>query len=415
MKGEIKITGRKNAALPLLAASLLTDDECEFSNAPQIGDVKIMLEILEKIGAKIRQDKDRLTIKTSSIRNTKLPLDLTRKLRASILFLGPMLARTGEIQMAHPGGCIIGKRPVGVHLDALRSLGTVITQDQDYYYARIGRSGLKGKTIYLKEASVTATETLMMAAVLVRGKTVINNAAGEPHIIQLADFLNSLDYSVAGAGSHQITIYGRSGLSHHSAQIKIIPDDLEVGTWAVLGALSNGKLILRDCGPTDYLLPILQKLNDFNVSYRLLNNKDGCDLEILHSPDLCAANIQTGVWPGFPTDLQPPFTVLATQAIGASLVHDWMYEGRLYYVDSLQKMGANITICDPHRALINGPTKFYGGAIVSPDIRAGMALLIAALIAEGKSKIDHIELIDRGYENIDFRLRALGAEIKRVA
>ncbi|MEI6477922.1 MAG: UDP-N-acetylglucosamine 1-carboxyvinyltransferase [bacterium] len=409
LRGEITISGRKNAALKLLAAALLSAEPVTIHNLPAIGDVATLVEILNSLGVESHSDGQSLTLIARDITSTEIPNELGRKLRASLVCVGPLLARTGRASFPHPGGCVIGKRSIEPHLDAFRHLGARIDFDGTTYH--LSTDGLRGSEIYLKEKSVTATENLLMAAVAAEGSTIIINAAEETHITNLCDFLRSMGYDIHGDGTSTITVHGQPGRLGHGAETTVISDEIEVGTYAVAAAVTQGDILLHKVGTRRELLPILSKLDDFQVLYEYDEGQQ--TLHVLPSPTITAADVQTNPWPGFPADLQSPFTVLATQAKGTSLVHDWMYEGRLYFVDLLQKMGATITICDPHRALVSGPTPLNHSSSITPDLRAGAALVVAALAAEGTSVIEHAELIDRGYARIEENLRALGADITR--
>ena len=407
LKGKIRPCGSKNAALAIIAATLLTDQPCTIDNVPEILDVKILLEIIQKLGVKVQRLKPhKYKIQAKNIRTTKLDSNLVQKLRASILLMGPLLARKGKMEMLHPGGCIIGKRPVGTHFQALEKLGVDIKQDKLSYRARV-KTKLKPAVVFLDEPSVTATENALMAAVLISGKTAIKYAACEPHVQDLCRFLSKMGAIISGIGTQTLKIEGQPKLS--GAEHKIIPDNIEAGTFAVAAAVTKGDVIIENIIP-EHLDPILNKLKIMGVKFRI--SKDF--LHIKPTVTFKSTRIQTAPWPGFPTDLQAPFCVLATRAKGTSLVHDWMYERRLSYIDELIRMGADIILCDPHRALVNGPKKLFAAKIGSPDIRAGTALIIAALAADGETVIENIHLIDRGYENIEKRLCKLGADIKRV-
>ncbi len=408
LKGRIQTSGAKNAALPIISATILTKEKTILDNVPKISDVSDLIEILKKAGVKIDwTDEHQLTIDPSGLKNAPLDHDLVKKLRASILLLGPMLARLGEITMPHPGGCIIGRRPVGTHFMALEKLGADITQDAENYHAQT--TGLKGNEIFLGEASVTATENAMMAAVLAEGKTVIKFAACEPHVEDLANFLNKMGAKITGAGTHTVEIEGVKEL--RGTEYSIIPDQLEVGTFAMAAAVTHGEVLIENIGPLKQLDSILAKMEEFGIDFAVQGN----NLLVKPTKEFKPVTIKTDTWPGFPSDLQAPFTVLTTQAKGTSLIHDWLYEGRLYYIEELVKMGANIIICDPHRAIVSGPTPLTGTKIISPDIRAGAALIVAALGAKGKSEIDNIQLVERGYEKLEERLKGLGAKIERIA
>jgi UDP-N-acetylglucosamine 1-carboxyvinyltransferase len=407
LNGTIPISGRKNAALKLIAATVLSDQQVTLHRVPDIGDVRVMLQILSELGASVERNGDTVTISTGALHSHEIPYDLGRKLRASLVLVGPLLGRFGTVKFPHPGGCVIGKRSIRPHLNAFEQLGAQIDFDGTWYTIH---GQVTGTEVYLKERSVTGTENLIMAACRAHGTTTIWNAAEESHISNLCDLLRSMNYSVHGDGSSTIQIEGNPQPTPSPAEITIIPDEIEIGTFAVAALVTGGIVRLEGVGPKHSLIPILSKLDDFNAQYRY---DDDESLTILPSPDLQAADVQTNPWPGFPPDLQSPFTVLATQAKGTSLIHDWMYEGRLYFVDLLQKMEANITICDPHRAIVNGPTRLTHSSSITPDLRAGAALVLAALAAEGESVIEHVELIDRGYAAIDERLQHLGAKIVR--
>jgi UDP-N-acetylglucosamine 1-carboxyvinyltransferase len=409
--GTVRISGRKNAALKMLAGTLLTTGTTTLNNVPRIGDVAVLLEILSALGAVITedpQDPTTLTVATAAVNTSVIPHDLGRKLRASLVLVGPLLARFGKASFPHPGGCVIGKRSIDPHLDGFRSLGATVSFDGTYY--QLAAPTLTGQEVYLRERSVTATENVLMAACGASGTTTIVNAAEEEHISNLCALLRGMGYSISGDGSSVITIYG-APLSATSSTCAVIADEIEVGTFAVAAALTGGTVTMTHTGSRRSLLPLLAKLDDFGVSYTF--NDQAEELTVAPPHALRAANVQTNPWPGFFPDLQSPFTVLATQAPGTSLIHDWMYEGRLYFVDSLQRMGANIVVCDPHRALVTGPTPLIRAKSVSPDLRAGAALVLAALAAEGESEIEKAELIDRGYAELDTRLRLLGAHITR--
>jgi len=406
LHGQIRVSGCKNAVLPEIAATTLTPELCRLENVPEVADVAVMFEILRHLGSKIKKIKPHVyELQTKEIVKTDLPAELVKKLRGSILLLGPLLARAGQVTMAYPGGDIVGRRPVGTHFDALSALGVNIKVLDTEMISATGQ--VKGAEIYLTEPSVTATENVIMAATLASGQTKIKFAACEPHVQDLCRFLIKMGAKIEGIGSQTILIEGTEKLS--GATHRVIPECIEVGTFAAAAAATGGEIEILgiDCQDLDPILAILTKMG---VEYKLSDDI----LQIKKSPHLSAARIQVNPWPGLPTDLQPPLTVLATQAEGVSLIHEWMYERRLFYIDELLKMGANITLCDPHRALVYGPTKLSGTKIISPDIRAGIALVIAALVAEGESEIDNVEIIDRGYEKIEERLRNLGAQIRRV-
>jgi UDP-N-acetylglucosamine 1-carboxyvinyltransferase len=407
LNGTIQISGRKNAAVKLIAAAVLSDQPVTLHRVPQISDVKVMITIFEALGGTVESHGETLTLNASGISSQEIPYELGRKLRASLVFVGPLLARFGTVRFPHPGGCVIGKRSIRPHLDAFAQLGATVDFDGSWYTVH---GALTGHEVYLTERSVTGTENLIMAASHAAGPTTLYNAAQETHIENLCDLLRKMGHGIQGDGSSTITITPNQG-SAQPAEVTVVPDEIEIGTFAVASLVTQGSLRLEGVGPRVGLLPILAKLDAFNAQYRY----DATDqsLTVLPSPNLTAADVQTNPWPGFPPDLQSPFTVLATQATGTSLIHDWMYEGRLYFVDLLQRMEANITICDPHRAIVHGPTPLHRSTSISPDLRAGAALVLAALAAEGESVVEHAELIDRGYAALDSRLRAVGAQITR--
>lgn len=405
LSGEVQIYGAKNAVLPLMAATLLTTETVKLENVPNILDVKVMIEILKDLGAKVDRLNDHtVEITAENITKKTLSHDLAGKLRASVLLVGPMLARKGEVVLPFPGGDIIGRRSIETHLEGFKALGAKVSPHNSGY--KISAQNLKGAEIYLDERSVTATENIVMVASLARGETKIRFAAEEPHVVDLCQFLKKMGAEIDGVGTSEIIISGvkKLGGGTHS----IIPDQIDAVTFAAAAIVTRGSIQIKGVS-YDILYPILHRFDKMNVHYSLND-----DVLSIRPSRITAANVQTSPWPGFPTDCQPLFTVIATQAKGVSLIHDWMYERRLMYIDELIKMGAEITLCDPHRILISGPTKLRGANLLSPDIRAGVTLVVAALAAEGETVIDHIEIIDRGYEKIEQRLNNLGASIKRV-
>jgi len=407
LKGTIEVKGAKNAALKVLAASLLSDEEWIISNVPQIEDIFRLVELLKGIGVQVENDSgDVYRLKATNILTSYLEPDIAQKLKGSIVMAGPLLARSGQAFIPYPGGCVIGQRPRDMFLDGFKSFGAEVRENRKGYHLVVKK--LKGARFIFSKISVTATESLMLTAVLAQGKTILKNAACEPEIPALADFLNKCGARIKGAGTQTIEIEGNSRLLKKGA-VKIIPDRIEAGTFALLAAATNGQMKITNCQP-EHLEVLWALLEKAGVNFEL--GKD----YILVKPakKLKAVNIKTHEYPGFATDLQAPFTVLMTQAQGVSLIHETIFEGRLFYTDTLNQMGANIIMADPHRVLVNGPTKLYGRKIISPDIRAGIALVIAALIAKGKTEIDNIYQIDRGYERIEERLQKLGADIKRI-
>ncbi|HLB64268.1 MAG TPA: UDP-N-acetylglucosamine 1-carboxyvinyltransferase [Anaerolineales bacterium] len=415
LRGEVVPSGNKNAALPLLAACLLTDEPVILRNLPDIGDVRTMRSLLLSLGVAIEViDAHTWRIQAKEVRKADLDPDLCRQMRASVLLAGPMCARAGGIQLPTPGGDVIGRRRVDTHLIALAGLGVECRfADGEFHLEAPG--GLHGGTVLLDEASVTATENAVMAAVTARGNTVIRNAASEPHVQDLCRFLNSLGARIDQIGSNTLHIEGVSRL--HGGDYTIGPDYLEVVSFIGASAVTGGEIRIRRAAPEhlDMARLVFQRLG---VTWEL----EGEDLSV---PAAQSMEIQPEVrgmipqisvmpWPAFPTDLMSIAIVLATQSKGTVLFHDWMFEGRMFFIDKLVAMGARIVLCDPHRCIVQGPNQLYGEQLESPDIRAGLALVLAALAAEGSSQIRNIGQIDRGYERIDEKLRGLGAHIHRV-
>jgi len=406
LDGEIRVGGMKNAVTPILAATLLLSEPCVIRNVPRLSDVERMLDILRSLGSSVEwTGEHELTVDTRKADIASIDSRTVKSMRSSILLLGPLLSRFHFVELPEPGGCIIGNRPVDDHLRALEALGASIAREDGLY--RLSADKLKGNHI-LPVFSVTATENAIMAAVLAEGRTIIDLAAAEPHVADLARFLNAAGARISGAGTHTIVIDGVKKLK--GAVHTIIPDQIEVGTFAVLGAVTKGTLRIRGVDPS-HLDIILLMLKRAGVRYEL--EKDA--LTVGSQSSLSSFRLQTLPYPGFPTDLQAPFGVLATQCSGPTLIQDPMYEGRLGYINELIKMGANAVICDPHRVLITGPTPLYGTEIRGLDLRAGATLLIAGLIAQGEAILHGAEIIDRGYEKLDARLAAVGADITRLS
>ncbi len=414
LRGEVVPSGNKNAALPLLAACLLTDEPVVLHNLPDIRDVADMRRLLESLGVEAEPlggNSWRITART--LRPAKLDPDLCRRIRASILLAGPMTARTGELRLSPPGGDVIGRRRLDTHILALRALGAEVTYDRAFEFRA---KALKGADILLDEASVTATENAIMAAVLARGRTILRNAASEPHIQELCHFLNRLGAHIEEIGSNTLHIEGVERL--HGGEFNVGPDYIEVISYVGAAAVTHGSIRIRRAGVA-YLEMISQVFRRLGVVWDV----DGDDLIVPANqpfeviPDLGGAvpEIKTNVWPAFPTDLMSIAITVATQVKGSVLFHDWMYSGRMYFTDKLAGMGARIILCDPYRCLVQGPTQLIGEKVESPDIRAGMALLLAALAADGQSTIRNIGQIERGYERVDEKLRSLGANIQRMA
>jgi len=407
LKGTIQVNGAKNAALKILAASLLTDKKLTVSNVPQIEDIFRLIELLKEVGVKIENgSKGVYQLEAKNIKATELNPDIASKLKGSILMVGPLLARQGEASFCRSGGCVIGQRPRDIFMDGFEAFGAKVKESKKGYY--LSTKQLKGTKFVFPLISVTATEAMILTAVLAKGKTTLINTACEPEIVNLADFLNQSGAKIKGAGTPFMEIEGVASLK--GGECQVIPDRMEAGSFIALGVASNSPIKVTNMDPSH--LEVLWSLLD-KVGANLEIGKDF--VEIKPSSKLKAINLKTHEYPGFPTDLQSPFTVLMTQAEGLSLIHETIFEGRLFYTDSLNQMGAKIIMADPHRVIIQGPTQLSGRHLTSPDIRAGIALVIAALIAEGESVIDNIYQIDRGYEKIEERFQKLGASIKRVA
>ncbi len=406
LKGTIRVKGAKNAALKLLAACLLTDQEWTISNVPQIEDIFRMIELLEGVGVEVKRNSSGIyQVRAKNIRATHLEPNIAQKLKGSILMAGPLLARQGEAIFPQPGGCVIGQRPRDIFLAGFEAFGTKVKKSRCGY--RLMAKQLKGTKFVFPLVSVTATETMLLTAVLAKGKTILKNTACEPEIVALADFLNKCGAKIKGAGTSFMEIEGVSSLK--GGQCRVIPDRIEAGSFVILGAASQSPIKVSGLNPED--LDVLW----FFLEKAGVNLKIGKNYALIKPGyKLKAVNLKTHEYPGFATDLQAPFTVLMTQAKGLSLIHETIFEGRLFYTDILNQMGAKIIMADPHRVIIQGPTKLFARYLISPDIRAGIALVMAALIARGESVIENIYQIDRGYEKIEERLQKLGADIKRI-
>lgn len=405
LKGSIKVNGAKNDALVIFAASLLTSQPVTVSNVPEIEDTKRMLELMKKLGCQIKRLKyGKYLIKAQNLNSNLINPEIAEKIRASILLTAPLLARLGKVVFPHPGGCVIGKRPIDQFLDGYENMGAKVSHKKQLYEITAPR--LKGAEFVFNNITVTGTESLIMAAALAKGRTTLKNCACEPEVKSLADFLNECGAKIKGAGTPFITINGVAALQGGSH--RTIPDRVEAGSFVILAAATKSNVVIKNCEPK-HLDAVLNTLKKMGGSLKIRKNS----VEVLPS-GLNSTNIKTHEYPGFPTDLQAPFCVLLTQSKGNGLVHETIYEGRLMWTEELKRMGANIHTYDPHRIEIKGPTALRGREIESPDIRAGMAYLIATLCAKGKSVINNIYQIDRGYEKIEERLRKIGADIRRI-
>ena len=412
LEGEIEPSGNKNAALPILAACLLTDEKVTISNLPDIQDVQTMRALLQSLGVSIFQiDTHKWEIRAKEIRPADLDPDLSSKIRASILLAGPMVARMGTLRLPPPGGDVIGRRRVDTHIFALNALGVNVEYNRHFTFKA---QSLHGANILLDEASVTATENTIMAAVLANGTTTIKNAASEPHVQELCNFLNILGARIENIGSNTLVIHGVPKL--HGGEYKIGADYLEVISFIGASVVTKGSIRIKNAGVEhlDMVRMVFRRLGvDWQVDHEDIVVPKEQKLAI--EPDLGEAIPEISVmpWPAFPTDLMSIAIVVATQSNGTVLFHDWMYPSRMFFTDKLVGMGAQIVLCDPHRCIVQGPSQLYGEKMESPDIRAGMALLLAALSAKGCSTIRNVAQIERGYERIDEKLKALGANIRR--
>ena len=406
LNGEVTISGAKNAAVAILPATLLIDGICTIDNIPNISDVKISCEILERLGAKITWNTpNEITIDTRNITTTVAPLDLTRKFRASYYIIGAMLGRKGEIQVGMPGGCKLGARPIDQHIKGFEALGASVEVEKGNITAKADK--LIGNSVYMDVVSVGATINVMLSAVLAEGTTIIDNAAKEPHIVDVANFLNTMGADIRGAGTDVIKINGVKKLSGN-ASYSVVPDQIEAGTFMLAAVASKGNILLKNCitkhleSITAKIIEVGGQVEDYGDSIRVW-----CDKR----PG--KANIKTLPYPGFPTDLQPQMGVVLSVANGTSVINESIWESRFQYTEELNKMGAKIT-AQGKTAFFEGVDKLYSAPVYSTDLRAGAALIIAGIIAEGETEIYNLEHIDRGYENIEEKFRNLGANIKRV-
>ena len=411
--GTVRAAGNKNAALPVLAASVLAAEEIRLTNVPRIRDVETMVELLDHLGAEAEwTGPNEIRVDASGVRETSLDPDLAREIRASFLLAGPLLSRFGRVTIPPPGGDVIGRRRLDTHVHAFTALGAEFELNGAY---ELSANGLRGTRLYLDEASVMGTENAIMAAVHAEGETILGNAACEPHIQDLCRFLVSLGARIEGIGSNVLRIKGVETLS--GGEHRIGPDHIEVASFVALGAVTGGEVVVEDVEPDDLIsiVPAFRKLGiELEISDSAVRVPAGQDLHVEDDLGGQIPKIDSGIWPAFPADLTSIAVTVATQARGTILIFEKMFESRLFFVDKLVSMGARIILCDPHRVVVTGPTQLFGQRLESPDIRAGMAMLIAALCAEGESTIGNIGQIDRGYEAIDERLRALGASIERT-
>ncbi|MEO6237145.1 MAG: UDP-N-acetylglucosamine 1-carboxyvinyltransferase [Vicinamibacterales bacterium] len=406
LSGRVAVEGNKNSALPLIAACMLTDQECEISNVPRIRDVDVLLQLIQALGARVEgQGTGTLRIRCERVTGDRPDPALVGRLRGSVLLLGPLLARTGSARLAPPGGDFPARRTISTHVGALMALGARPLDEPGH--AMHAPNGLRGASFYLDEASVTGTETALLAAAAAEGESEIRHAATEPHVVELCMFLQAMGVGIEGVGSSTLRVHPvakRTGARH-----RLAGDYIEAGSWAVVAAITNGDIEVTGARSLDLEViaaPLLRM--GLDCSY-------GDDTLIVRPSTLHGVRrITTGLWPGFPSDLVSLVTVLATQAEGRTLVHDWLYELRLFALEQMSAMRADLFLCDPHRIIVSGPAKLRGRALDSRDLRSGMALIAAALAAEGESTVTPLETVERGYASLIERLRSLGGQVERV-
>ena len=414
LRGTIRPRGNKNSALPCLAATLLTDEAVVLDNLPDIEDVQVMMAVLKTLGSSVEKaGPHSFRIQTRNIRGCSIPLEMAGQIRASILFAGPLLARCGQVTLPPPGGDVIGRRRLDTHFLAFKELGAEVEIDGVY---KLRASRLVGADLFLDEASVTATENAVMAAVLAGGATVIQNAASEPHVQDLCLMLNGMGARISGIGSNILHIEGVKRL--HGTEFRISPDFMEVGSLIGLAAVTRSELEIEDAAP-QFLRMTRIAFGKLGIRWetegRSIRIPSTQELRVVADMGGMIPKIDDAPWPGFPPDLISIVLVTATQVDGTVLIYEKMYESRMFFVDKLIGMGARIILCDPHRAVVSGPSRLTGAELVSPDVRAGMAMVIAALCAEGRSTIHNVYQVERGYENLAGRLKQLGARIERLA
>jgi len=405
LAGRVSVAGAKNAALPALAATLLTEDKVELSNLPRVRDVRTMLRVLEQLGAEVVDRGDgSASIQVARLRSYEAPYDLVRTMRASVLVLGPLLARYGRARVSLPGGCAIGERPINLHIDGLAKMGAEIDIEHGYVEAKAGR--LRGATIAFPQKTVTGTENLMMAAVLAEGTTRLSNCAREPEIVDLAALLVAMGASIEGAGTSDLTIEGGNPL--RGATHRVIPDRIEAGTYLIAGALA-GDGVEVEGARADHLDALLQQLASCGVVVTVTAG----GLRVSAPPSVTARDMRTSPHPGFPTDMQAQYMTLMTQAHGAALIAETVFERRFMHVGELHRMGADVRI-DGRSAVVSGPTRLTGAQVMATDLRASACLVLAGLVADGPTVVDRVYHLDRGYESMETKLQALGASIERI-
>lgn len=407
LNGTIKISGAKNASLPLIAMCILAKNRVKITNLPRVADIKTMLKLLSKLGSVCEQTDESATIDTATLKETKATYDIVKTMRASILVLGPILARFGHCEVSLPGGCAIGQRPIDLHLKALEQMGATITIQAGYVQAS-APEGLKGCEIIFDKITVTGTANIVMAAALAHGVTTITNAAREPEVVQLCEILDASGVSIKGIGTSELRIQGTGGKLVEIAPFHVIPDRIEAGTYLCAAAITNSTLTLTDVEPK-HLGAVLAKLQEMGCSF----TNEAQSITIHPAKELKPVKIVTQEYPAFPTDMQAQFVALATQADGVSIIEERLFENRFMHVSELQRMGADITL-NGHTATVNGKTKLSGTDVMATDLRASSALVLAALVAEGETNIHRIYHLDRGYDSLEKKLEAVGAKVERL-
>lgn len=413
LKGEIKVNGAKNASLPLMASAIIFNEKgVSFSNVPDIEDTHRMCELMEEIGMSCKLDeKGCVKIFQKGKLKSSLDGEIAKRFRASVILTGPLLAKTGKVIFPHPGGCVIGARPIDLFIDGFKKMGAKVSVEGKNYEIKVSGGNLKGAKIFFKQQSVTATETFVIAGLLAKGETVLENCAMEPEITALCEFLISCGAKISGLNSTTLVIEGGEVLNQISENFEVIPDRIEAGSFLILGALCAKDLKITNCR-TSHLSSLLNNLKEAGVKMEI--GEDFIHIKNTKKSALKSFDIKTHEYPGFPTDLQAPAVVLLTQAIGEGTVFETIFEGRLNFTEDFVKMGATIQMWNSHKILVKGPTPLKGKDLESPDIRAGLAFIIAGIVAEGESKINNAYYVDRGYEMIEKRLQKIGVDIKRV-
>jgi len=409
LSGNIRVSGNKNSVFPCVSAALLTSEEVVLENISKLRDTDVLIQILKKLGVSVKFEKNTLTLRAGEIKQFSLPHELMAKLRGSIVLVSAILARKNKVNFYHPGGDIIGQRSIETHIEGFKSLGATFKVNNGKFTLQFPQDSkeVKNFTIFLQEASVTAVENLIISSVLGERSVVLKNCPQEPHVLDLCKLLQQMGANITGIGTSTLNIIGVERL--YGTKFKVGIDYIEIGTYAVAAAITEGRIKIEGLDNTD-LDPVLIPLKRFGLQVEQNGDSVTFSAGSLKSPP----RLVTNIWPGFPTDVMSVAIVLATQSKGMMMCHDWMYESRMFFVDKLISMGAHIILADPHRVLISGPKKLRARSLATPDIRAGMALVLASLVARGKSTINQAELIERGYEDVVGKLKSLGAQIERI-